>query len=356
MEKETPIDSGYFMPAEWEKHDATWISWPTNPLSFPERILSGVEETYCRMASALSSGEKVHVLVNDAQSEQRASRLLSKHDFLERNVRFHRIRSADVWIRDYGPTFLLNRRTGRKAAVKWDYNAYGGKYDDLLYDDVTGAEVLKASGVKAFKPGIVLEGGSIEVDGAGTLLTTEQCLLNKNRNPYLSRAQIEDYLHKYTGASRVIWLKSGIDGDDTDGHVDDFARFAAKGKVLCAHGAPGRDGKVLQQNLGILENSADATGAGLEVIKLPMPAPIVDEGENRQLPASYANFYIANKAVLLPVFGDKKDKEAAQILEGVFPGREIVQIMARGLVFGYGGIHCATQQEPAETARSGESF
>ncbi|VVB99439.1 Agmatine deiminase [uncultured archaeon] len=349
MEKETPLKSGYSMPAEWELHDATWLAWPANELSFPKSILSNVEDTYCRIISALSPGEKVNVLVNDADAKENALRFLSKYDFKDKNVIFYEMKSADVWIRDYGPTFLLNRKTGKKAAVKWRYNAYGGKYDDLLYDDITGENVLKASGVKAFRPGIVLEGGSIEVDRAGTLLTTEQCLLNRNRNPNLTRAQIEEYLHEYTGASRTIWLKSGIEGDDTDGHVDDFARFAAKGKVLCAHSdRSGKDGAVLRENLGILENSSDAQGNGFEVLKLPMPKPIVDAGENRQLPASYANFYIANKAVLLPVFGDPNDAMAAEILESVFPGRQIVSISSRELVFGYGGIHCATQQEPAE--------
>ncbi len=349
MKPQTPCGAGYYMPAEWAPHEATWLSWPTNEITFPPRIIAKVEDAYCRMITALSSGEKVNVLVNGVVEEERAAGLLSEYGAVEKNVIFRRIKSADVWIRDYAPTFLLNRYTGKKAAVKWRYNAYGGKYDDLLYDDITGGEVAKASGVKVFEPGIVLEGGSIDVDGKGTLITTEQCLLNKNRNPSLSRAQIEDVLKDYCGVSKIIWLKFGIEGDDTDGHVDDFARFVSKGTVLCAHGGTGgRDSRVLDKNLEILKSETDADGEKLEVVKLPMPKPLVDEEENRQLPASYANFYVGNKVVLLPVFGDAKDKEAVRLLSETFPGREVVPIMARELVFGYGGIHCVTQQEPAE--------
>ena len=348
-ETETPDSLGYYMPAEWAPHDATWLAWPHNEITFPKSIIQRVEAAYAHMVSSLSHGEKVNVLVNDSTEKEKALKIISKHSWNEQNVIFHEIRSADVWIRDYGPTFLLHRKTGQKAAVKWNYNAYGGKYDDLLYDDKTGEDVVKSSGVKVFRPGIVLEGGSIDADGKGTILTTEQCLLNKNRNPQLKRLQIEEYVEQYTGSSKIIWLKSGIEGDDTDGHVDDFARFAENGAVLCAYGdGADRNSTVLRRNLKILGESTDAAGNRLEVLKLPMPKPLVDEQENRQLPASYANFYVGNKVVLLPVFGDANDGKAAEMLAGCFPGREIVSIMANELVYGYGGIHCATQQEPAE--------
>jgi agmatine deiminase len=203
--------------------------------------------------------------------------------------------------------------------------------------------------VRSFRPNIVMEGGSIDVNGAGTVLTTEQCLLNKNRNPHLERGEIERYLEDYLNVSKVIWLKSGIDGDDTDGHVDDFARFVSERTVLCAHSESGMgtNQQVLDTNLRILDSSTDQDGDPLEVLKLPMPRPIELAGEGRFLPASYANFYIGNKVVLLPVFQDRKDQEACQLLRGLFPGREVVPIYARDLVYGYGGFHCVTQQEPA---------
>jgi agmatine deiminase len=256
-------------------------------------------------------------------------------------------------VRDYGPTFVLSLDRGRKAAVKWNFNAWGGKYDDLLYDNTTGEDILHKAGVRSFRPNIVMEGGSIDVNGVGTVLTTEQCLLNKNRNPLLGREEIEGYLEDYLNVSKVIWLKSGIDGDDTDGHVDDFARFVSEGTVLCAHseGGKGTDHQVLEANLRILEGSSDQDGTPLEVLRLPMPRPIELPEEGRHLPASYANFYIGNKVVLLPVFHDENDEEARQLLVGLFPGREVVPIYARDLVYGYGGLHCVTQQEPTTEDR-----
>ncbi|MFA5105656.1 MAG: agmatine deiminase family protein [Candidatus Micrarchaeia archaeon] len=348
MEKEfTPKSLGFSMPAEWGPHKATWMSWPKNPLTFPHRLLAQVEGVFALMCSALSHGEEARVLFDDSKSADRAVKLIEKAGATMRNVKPVIMKSADVWIRDYGPTFLLSK-SGKKSAVKWKFNAWGGKYDDLMYDDRTGYDILSYLSQDYFEPGIVMEGGSIDVNGSGSMLTTSQCLLNKNRNPNLSKAQIEKYLLDYTGVSNFIWLSSGIEGDDTDGHVDDFARFAGKSLVLCASGSVkgGLDSRVLSQNMEILDNSTDEDGNGLEIAKLPLPRPLIDKEEGRKLPASYANFYIGNKAVLLPVFNDKADKEAIEVLESCFPGREIVPIEASSLVFGYGGIHCATQQEP----------
>jgi len=338
---EAPASLGWRMPAEWERHDATWLSWPKNPLTFPGDVLPGVESAYVQMITALSGGEKVKLLVEDEAAEARAVKMLERSGAVLGNVLFKRISSADVWIRDYGPTFLVGPEG--KAATKWRFNAWGGKYDDLLRDDATGDEVVRDSGVHAFRPGIVMEGGSIDVNGAGRVMTTEQCLLNPNRNPQLSRRDIEDYLKAYINVDEVIWLKSGIDGDDTDGHVDDFARFVASNIAVCASSETGgHDPRVLRANLGILREVPS-----LEVIELPMPRPIPLPEEERNLPASYANFYIGNKVVLLPVFGDEADKGAIEIMGGCFPGREIVSIAGRDLVYGYGGVHCVTQQEPS---------
>ena len=346
LQEGTPRSKGYRMPAEWAKHDATWLSWPKNPLTFPEDVIEEVEGVFAQMAAALSAGETVKVLVDDQALEERAYSRVAKAGADMSRVRFLRIRSADVWIRDYGPTFLLHRDDDRKAAVKWDFNAWGAKYDDLLYDDVTGQQVVESADVPYFRPGIVMEGGSIDVNGDGLVLTTEQCLLNKNRNPRLDRGQIEEYLKEYIAAPEVIWLASGIEGDDTDGHIDDFARFASLSSVLCAFSDKGENAPVLERNWSLLEKARDRFG--LELQRLPMPEPPYLQEEDRNLPASYANFYIGNKVVLLPVFEDPMDKVAVDIMASHFPGREIVPIVARELVYGYGGIHCATQQEPTE--------
>ncbi len=347
MEAETPRSLGYRMPAEWERHEATWLSWPKNRLTFPDDVIANVERIYCQMIEALSWDERVKVLVDDAATKDRVEALLGSTRVLMQNVRLIEIRSVDVWIRDYGPSFVVHPTQG-KAAVRWRFNAWGGKYEDLLADDATGDDVVSASDVRAFRPGIVLEGGSIDVNGEGSVLTTEQCLLNPNRNPQLSREDIERYLKEYIGTPNVIWLKSGIEGDDTDGHVDDFARFVSSDTVLCSYSEVREttNHEVLRRNLELLGRAKDQAGQPLNIVKLPMPSPLRLEEEDRRLPASYANFYVGNSVVLLPVFKDRNDKEAISTLGRLFPGREIVPIYAADLVYGYGGIHCITQQEP----------
>jgi agmatine deiminase len=353
MEKTTPRSLGYYMPPEWARHDATWLSWPKNPLTFPDGVREEVEKVFVLMIEALSKGEKVKLLVDDVASEALVRVKLESSSALMENVEFHHIVTADVWIRDYGPTFLLNQAKPWKAGVKWRFNAWGNKYDDLMYDDVAGEEVVLEARVKIFRPGIVLEGGSIDVNGRGTVLTTEQCLLNKNRNPLLDRAGVESYLEQYLNISSVVWLTSGIEGDDTDGHVDDFARFVGPEKVLCAHSSrEDQDAEVLSTNRRILTEHRDPYGRGLDVIDLPMPEPIPLPEEDRTLPASYANFYIGNEVVLVPVFDDPSDQEALRTIRECFPGRRTVPIYARDLVYGYGGFHCVTQQEPAIERKS----
>lgn len=349
MDQETPRSMNFRMPAEWARHEATWLSWPKNPLTFPDQSLPAVEGIFAKMISALSHGEMVKVLVEDQTMEEHVLDLAVREGAeLGKLMPIH-IKSADVWIRDYGPTFLLSRKTREKAAVKWTFNAWGDKYDDLLYDNITGENIVTQSGVRTFRPGIVLEGGSIDVNGAGTVLTTEQCLLNRNRNPKLNKAQIEGYLGEYLNVDRTIWLSSGIEGDDTDGHIDDFARFVSETEVLCAHSRDRSqaNSEVLKRNLAILREASDQDGHQLVVRQLPMPKPLWLEEEERWLPASYANFYVGNECVLLPVFKDASDAKAIQMLENAFPEREIVPIEAIDLVYGYGGIHCVTQQEPS---------
>ncbi len=328
------------MPAEWERHEATWVSWPKNQETFPKEVLPGVEGAYEVMVEALSEGEKVKVLVDDEAEKRRVTTILRG----AKNVEFHMIRTADVWVRDYGPIYV---KGGGLEVTKWVFNAWGNKYHDLKEDDEAGVRMAESTGLRVLKPGIVLEGGSVEVNGEGTLITTEQCLLNANRNPGMGRREIETSLEKYLGGRHVIWLKSGIEGDDTDGHVDEIARFVAPRKVVCAAereaGDPNQ--KVLSWNRAVLESSSDQDGRRLEVVEIPMPKRV--DSKYGRLPASYANFYIGNAAVLVPAFGFEEDDEVRDVLRRAFPGRRIVGVDCRGLVHGLGTIHCVTQQVPA---------
>ena len=337
----TPASLGFSMPAEWHDHSATWLAWPKNELTFPPRILPRVEQTFLQMINAISQGERCNVLLDSMQEMEKTDKLITKAGANTENVVLHQIPSADVWIRDWGPNFLINRRGG-KAAVKWEFNAWGNKYVDLLPDNKTGEEVAKASSAQIFRPNIVMEGGSIDCNGAGAFLTTKQCLLNKNRNPQLGQVQIEQYLADYLGARRAVWLADGIEGDDTDGHVDDFARFVSGKAVVCCQEKNESD----KNHKPLADAKKALLDSGFEVVDLPMPTPLADPEENRRLPASHANFYACNKSILVPAFGGESDTAAKEILEGCFSGREAVLINSKELVFGYGGIHCATQQEP----------
>jgi agmatine deiminase len=339
-----PSDLGLSMPAEWAKHDSTWLSWPKNHLTFPPEIVSKVETAYVEMIEALTRGERVDLLVDDERTEDRVRSLLSS-----KNVTFRRIKSADVWIRDYGPIFVKGGKgEAAVAATKWKFNAWGSKYDDLLPDDATGLEVARSTGLRVFEPGVVLEGGSIDVNGMGTLLTTEQCLLNKNRNPQLGKAQLEGLLHDYLGVERVVWLGEGVAGDDTDGHVDDIARFVSEDTVVCMTEPDAGDVNhaALKRDFALLSEHKDHAGRRFEVVPITMPHAV--EGDEGRLPASYANFYIGNSAVLVPVFGDaRRDSAAIETLSEFFPGRTVVPVDGRELVYGFGGIHCVSQQQPS---------
>ena len=338
---EVPFNLGCKMPAEWERHDATWLSWPKDTETFPGGILQSVEESYAKMVMALAKGEKVNVLVEDRKMEEDVKSILGGI----MNVIFHRIKSVDVWIRDYGPIFVKSPEG--MVATKWIFNSWGNKYESLKEDNVTGMKVAGVSGYRIFETGMVLEGGSIDANGLGTCLTTEQCLLNESRNPKLTKKQIEKHLRDYLGFTNVIWLKEGIAGDDTDGHVDDIARFVNKNTLICAIEKNPKDEnyEILQTNLEILKDARDQDDKGFVIAELPMPRKI--EIPERRLPASYANFYIGNSAVLVPTFDDGNDKKAMSIISEFFPDREIVGISSKDLVYGYGGIHCVTQQQPA---------
>jgi len=329
---------GYRMPAEWEPHQGTWLSWPKDPDTFPGNILPRVESAYAQIVQELARGEEVHILVNDSKAETRVKRMVRSE-----NVLFHLIRTVDVWVRDYAPTYVLG---GGSAVVKWEFNAWGNKYDDLLPDGEAGARVAEESGLTVIRPGVVLEGGSIDVNGEGSLLTTEQCLLNANRNPDLGRPKLEEVLKGTLGVDHFIWLGEGIEGDDTDGHVDDVARFVGPRRVMAAvePDASDRNHGPLKENVRRLGSATDQDGNQLEVTEVPMP-PSIGAPDGR-LPASHLNFYIGNSSALVPTFGGESDKVALKAIEEAFPKREAVAIDCRALVYGLGTIHCATQQIP----------
>jgi agmatine deiminase len=348
MAAATPAELGYFMPAEWRTHAATWLTWPKDPETWPGRVPQ-VEEIFLQMISALAPYEVVNLLVDDADTVKRVS---SRCRFpAARNIQFHQIETVDSWVRDYGPNFLIDGR-GNLAFNDWIFNAWGDKYAELKRDDSIPQKLQSVLGVQRFVPGMVLEGGSIDVNGDGCVLTTEQCLLNRNRNPRFTRVEIEQQLRVYLGVTKVLWLGEGIVGDDTDGHIDDIARFAAPNVIVCAVEEDPLDANyaLLQDNLERLRQMTDARGRPFEIVTLPMPGFVSGSSTAsrslERLPASYANFYIANHVVLAPIFGDANDSRALKILEGVFPTRQVIGINCEPLVWGMGTIHCVTQQQP----------
>jgi agmatine deiminase len=291
----------------------------------------------------------VHINVAGPAMEQEVRRLLTDVGAKSANVFFHHNPTNDAWCRDHGPIFLQRRRGGRteEAIVDWNYNAWGGKYPPYDLDDVIPTRIAEELGVPLFHPGMVLEGGSIDVNGSGTLLTTEACLLNPNRNPRLDRATIEACLRDYLGVSHILWLGDGIVGDDTDGHVDDLTRFVDPRTVVTVveDDPSDRNYEPLQSNLERLNRMTDQDGRPLRVVTLPMPRPMYQDGQ--RLPASYANFYIANDIVLLPTYDPERDEEARSTLQSLFPAREIIGMDCTDLVWGLGAFHCVTQQWPS---------
>ena len=341
----TPKELGFHMPAEWEPHSAVWLAWPYDTTSFP--FLEKAENEFADFVAEVHVSERVELQVRDEMMEQRAMQMLQARGAELERVNFRTADYADIWLRDYGPIFVVNRQSRRLAMTKWGFNAWGNKYESLLKDNNIPYAMNESLRLPLFEPGIALEGGSIEVNGQGTLLTTEQCLLNKNRNPQCSKEEIEKYLGDYLGVRHIIWLREGIEGDDTDGHIDDIARFANATTVLCAFQPDENDPdhRVLEYNYELLRKAADQDGNRLHVIRLPMPARVGD-AEGR-LPASYANFYIGNTKVLVPAFGTENDNAALEVIQSAFPDRKVVGIYALYLVYGLGTFHCMSQQQPA---------
>ncbi len=351
-ERAWPGKRGYRMPAEWALHEATWLSWPHNHDTWPGHF-ERVEPAMVEVVRAIAETENFHINVRDAEHAAHVAGLVRGVADPER-LRLHFVPTNDAWIRDHGAIFVVDEdATEPRLALDFDYNAWGGKYPPYDLDQRVARQMAEILKVPHFVPGIVLEGGSIEVNGGGVLLTTEQCLLNPNRNPALGRAEIERLLEDTLGVAEIVWLGDGIEGDDTDGHIDDLTRFIGTKAVVTVVEPNTADPNhtPLAANRRRLDQIAVGAGERLDIVELPMPEPLFNEGQ--RLPASYANFYIFNETVLVPVFACAADDRACGILAECFPGRRIKPIDSRALVAGLGALHCLTQQVPAvERARA----
>jgi agmatine deiminase len=357
---QSPRQLGYKMPAEWERHDATWIAWPHNATDWPGKF-QAIPWVYADIVRRLSQVETVQILVNDEPAEKRAAGILIRAGANPHNVRFHRVPTDRVWTRDSGPIFI-KRADGKEqatvAVTNWKFNAWA-KYDNWHNDDLVPEKAAKVLKVNQWKPTIrlangkehrvVLEGGSIDVNGAGTLITTEECLLStvQQRNPGVSREQLEQVFHDYLGIDQVLWLNRGCAGDDTHGHVDDITRFVAENTIVTATETNTADEnhEPLAENFDRLKSARNLHGKPFKIVELPMPSPVVFDGQ--RLPASYANFYIANGIVLVPTFNDANDRKALGILAELFPKHTVSGIHCGDFIWGLGALHCMTQQQPA---------
>jgi len=342
----TPKSLGYQFPAEWAKHRATWLSWPHKEASWPGKI-HAIYPIYAEFIKAVATGEQVHINVVDEEMKQRALQHLQAVGANLSAVHFHLFPTNDAWCRDHGPAFVINpKAVEQKAIVKWNYNAWGEKYPPHDLDNEIPVRIAQYLQVPMFRPGIVMEGGAVDFNGKGTVLTTTSCLLNPNRNPHLSQAQIEQYLADYYGIEQVLWLGDGIVGDDTDGHVDDITRFVNPHTVVTVveYDKSDENYKPLQENLKVLQTMRLLNGKQLDIIELPMPDAVIYD--NMRLPASYANFYIANSVVIVPTFRCDKDEQALEILQKCFLDREVIGLDCTDIVWGLGAFHCLSQQEP----------
>lgn len=351
----TTLDHKKFhMPAEWEKHKAMWLSWPHDFKHWAcwlsdkdsSTKYQKVLDAYCQAMHVMQESESVNLLVLDKKMEEDVLARMQKLSFRTDNLKFFQIKTNVPWTRDHGPIFVKNT-AGEIAITDWIFNAWGGKYPPWEDDDAVPIHIGEALNIPVIQPGIVLEGGSIDVNGKGTLLTTTSCLLNKNRNPNLTKEQIEQHLKDYLGITNILWLGEGIVNDDTDGHIDDLARFVNPTTIVCVREDNPADAnyKFLKDNFEQLEKMKDQDGNPLTIVPLPLPDPVIYL--NEQMPASYANFYIGNKIVLLPTFRQAKDQQAIDILQKFFPDRKVIGVDAYDVIWGQGSWHCLSQQETA---------
>lgn len=342
----TPKSLGFHFPAEFAKHDAMWLSWPHKEESWPGKIAS-IYPSYTEFIKIVALTEKVCINVVDEKMKNSAIKMLHLAGVNMDQVQFFMHPTNDAWCRDHGPSFLINKNTNSKAIIDWNINAWGGKYPPYDLDDVIPTKIAQALQLPFFNPGIIMEGGSVDFNGAGAVLTSKCCLLNPNRNPHLNQDQIEQYLMDYYGVDQVLWVSEGIVGDDTDGHIDDTVRFVNEDTVVTVveENVLSENYDLLQQNLKELKAMRLLNGKALNVIELPMPADVIYEGQ--MLPASYANFYISNGHVIVPTYKCAQDDKAMQIIQSCFTDRQLVGIDSTDIIWGLGSFHCLSQQEPS---------
>ncbi len=348
MVEEIKNKNKFRMPAEWEKHSATWLAWPNDDDYFEDKI-KNIEKIYLKIILSLHTDEHIKLLVSSEKEEEKVKAMMIDFGINLSTVTLFQTNYIDVWIRDYGPTFINN--DNKKAWIKWNYDGYGGKFPELFLDDKVFLNLQDKIDSKMIKVDIALEGGAIDTNGKGTLLTTEECLL-ENRNRGKTKQDNNAFIADLLGDTNVIWLKYGLLNDHTDGHIDEIARFVSPTKILCAYedDIKNEDYEALEENYQILQNSVDQDGNKFDIIKLPMPHMYYSKGEKKhnglQAPVSYTNFYIGNKTVLVSIFNDENDEKALAIIQSCFPDRKIIGINCRDLIYGGGAIHCITQQEP----------
>lgn len=348
---QTPASLGYRFPPEWHPHAATWFSWPRpEGISFPDKYET-VPENLARIFREIAGRERVEINVPNGNYETIVRRQLKEHGCPLKNIFFHHMPTNECWCRDHGPAFVLRpKKTGKQemAIVDWGFNAWGGKYPPYDDDDAVPTRVAEELKLPVFYPKVVMEGGAVDFNGAGTVMTTTSCLLNKNRNPGLTKAQIEQYLKDFYGQKHVVWLGEGIAGDDTDGHIDDLARFISPTTIVTTTEEDPKDEnyEILKDNLRRVRKLKDQDGRPFEIVELPMPGAVEHDGQ--RLPATYANFYFVNGALLVPTYRHQKnDRRALEILQARLPKRKVIGIDCTELIWGLGAIHCLSQQQPA---------
>jgi agmatine deiminase len=346
ISRPSPKELGYRFPAEFELHAATWLSWPHKEASWPGKI-ERIFTPYCLFIKAIAENESVHINISNEEMKLFATEKLQAISADLERIKFYTHPTNDAWCRDHGPAFLINPGAAQpKIIVDWNYNAWGNKYPPYDLDDRIPTLIATAYEIPVLYPDIIMEGGSVDFNGKGTLITSESCLLNENRNPLLSRSGIEAYLEAYYGVEQILWVKDGIVGDDTDGHIDDTVRFFNEDSVLVVveENKSDENYSILQQNLSDLKKMRLLNGKQLNLVELPMPDKVIYE--DQRLPASYANFYIANGLVVVPTFRCTNDDRALQIIQFAFPERKVIGIDSTDIIWGLGSFHCLSQQEP----------
>jgi agmatine deiminase len=345
LTSQTPKDLGYHFPAEFSEHTATWLSWPHKEASWPGKIET-IFPVYARFIKLVAEGEKVNINVGNEAMQKKATQYLRAVGADLKNIQFFTHPTNDAWCRDHGPAFVVNKKEKKKMIVDWGYNAWGGKYPPFDLDDNIPTLIAQHYHLPVVYPGIVMEGGAVDFNGKGTVITTTSCLLNKNRNPHLSQKEIEEYLHNYYGVENILWLGDGITGDDTDGHIDDITRFVNENTVVTVIESDKSDANYepLRENLKALKRLRLENGKQMNIVELPMPSALLFQ--DMRLPASYANFYISNKYVIVPTFRDKNDDKALSTLQEVFKDRKVVGLDSLDIIWGLGSFHCLSQQEP----------